>query len=40
MKASAVDIPAISAEIVTPMQDESYEAIVDVGGEILLELGH
>ena len=33
VKASAVDIPAISAEIVTPMQDESYEAVIDVGGD-------
>lgn len=33
IKASAIDIPAISAEIVTPMQDKSYEAIIDVGGD-------
>lgn len=33
VKASAVDLPAISAAIVTPMQDESYEAIMDVGGD-------
>ena len=33
IKASAVDIPAISAEIVAPMQDESYEAVIDVGGD-------
>lgn len=31
--ASAVDIPAISAEIVVPMQDTSYEGIIDVGGD-------
>lgn len=31
--ASAVDIPAISAEIVTPMQDTSYEGVIDVGGD-------
>lgn len=30
--ASAVDIPSISPAIVTPMQDTSYEAIMDVGG--------
>ncbi len=36
--ASAVDIPAISAEIVVPMQDTSYEGIIDVGGETLLVL--
>ena len=33
IKASAVDIPAISAEIVAPMQDTSYEAVIDVGGD-------
>ena len=33
VKASAVDIPAISAEIVTPMQDKTYEAVIDVGGD-------
>lgn len=33
VKASAVDLPAVSAAIVTPMQDESYEAIIDVGGD-------
>ncbi len=33
INASAVDIPAISAEIVVPMQDASYEGIIDVGGD-------
>jgi len=33
IKGSAVDIPAISAEILTPMQDSSYEAVIDVGGD-------
>lgn len=33
IKGAAVDIPAISAEIETPMQDASYEAIIDVGGD-------
>ena len=33
IKASAVDIPAISAQIVIPMQDKSYEAVIDVGGD-------
>jgi hypothetical protein len=33
INASAVDIPAISAEIVTPMQDTSYEGVIDVGGD-------
>ena len=31
--ASAVDIPAISAEVVVPMQDASYEGVIDVGGD-------
>ena len=31
--ASAVDIPAISAEVVVPMQDVSYEGVIDVGGD-------
>lgn len=30
--ASAVDIPAVSAELYTPFQDESYQYVVDVGG--------
>ena len=33
LKASAVDIPAVSAEVVTPMQDSSYDAVIDVGGD-------
>lgn len=33
IKGAAVDIPAISAEVQTPMQDTSYEAIIDVGGD-------
>jgi Mrp family chromosome partitioning ATPase len=33
IRATAVDIPAISAEIVVPMQDNSYEAVIDVGGD-------
>ena len=33
VKGSAVDVPSISAEVVTPLQDESYEAILDVGGD-------
>ncbi|QQY79342.1 ATP-binding protein [Keratinibaculum paraultunense] len=33
VNASAVDIPAISAEVFTPMQDTSYEAVIDVGGD-------
>lgn len=30
--APTLDIPSISAEALTPMQDQSYAAIVDVGG--------
>lgn len=33
IKASAVDIPAVSPEIAAPLQDKSYEAIIDVGGD-------
>lgn len=33
INASAVDIPAISAEVYTPIQDTSYEAVIDVGGD-------
>ncbi len=33
VNASAVDIPAISAEVYTPIQDTSYEAVIDVGGD-------
>jgi cellulose biosynthesis protein BcsQ len=32
IEASAVDIPAVSAELYTPFQDESYQYVVDVGG--------
>ncbi|MGF7060528.1 ATP-binding protein [Brassicibacter mesophilus] len=33
IKGSAVDVPSVSAEVFTPLQDESYEAILDVGGD-------
>lgn len=33
IEASAVDIPAISPEVYGPFQDESYDYIVDVGGD-------
>ncbi|MBC8591517.1 ATP-binding protein [Wansuia hejianensis] len=33
IKASALDIPAISADVLTPLQDKSYEAIMDIGGD-------
>lgn len=33
IKTDAVDIPAISAEVVAPLVDESYDAVLDVGGD-------
>ncbi len=33
IEASAVDIPAVSPEVYGPFQDESYDYIVDVGGD-------
>jgi len=33
VEAPTLDIPSISAEILTPMQDRSYEAVIDVGGD-------
>src|SRR5699024_8257102 len=33
VEAPAVDIPSISPDVVTPMQDTSYETIIDVGGD-------
>ncbi len=32
IKGSGVDLPAITGEVLTPLQDKSYEAILDVGG--------
>lgn len=32
IKANAVDIPSISAEVLTPLDDKSYDAVFDVGG--------
>lgn len=32
VNAPAIDIPAISAEVYTPLEDKSYEAVLDVGG--------
>ena len=29
----AIEVPSISAEVYTPLQDESYDAILDVGGD-------
>lgn len=33
LKASALDVPSIPGEVLTPLQDDSYEAILDVGGD-------
>ena len=33
IKATAIDIPSISGEVLTPLQDNSFEAILDVGGD-------
>lgn len=33
IKASAVDIPAISAEAYAPLQDRSYDTVLDIGGD-------
>lgn len=33
IKGSGVDIPAISAEVYSPIQDKSYDTVLDVGGD-------
>ena len=33
IKGSALDLPAISGEVLTPIQDTSYDTILDVGGD-------
>lgn len=33
INASAADVPAVSAEIYAPLQDESYDVVLDVGGD-------
>lgn len=33
IKATAIDIPSISGEVLSPLQDESFTAILDVGGD-------
>ncbi|MBS4538278.1 ATP-binding protein [Clostridium sp. D2Q-11] len=33
IKGSGSDLPAISGEVLTPLQDESFEAVLDVGGD-------
>ncbi|SHK26297.1 ATP-binding protein [Tepidibacter formicigenes] len=35
VKASAVDVPAVSAEVMAPIQDESYNYVMDVGGDFI-----
>lgn len=30
---NGIDIPAVSAEVLTPLQNKSYEAVLDVGGD-------
>lgn len=31
----AVEVPSVSAEVYTPLQDESYDLILDVGGDVV-----
>lgn len=33
IKGSAGDLPALSPEIYTPLQDKTYEAVIDMGGD-------
>ncbi len=33
LKGTAVDIPAISGEVLTPLQDKTYDAVLDIGGD-------
>lgn len=33
IKGNALDLPAISGEVLTPLQDTTYETILDVGGD-------
>jgi MinD-like ATPase involved in chromosome partitioning or flagellar assembly len=33
IKGNALDLPAISGEVLTPIQDKSYDTILDVGGD-------
>lgn len=35
IKSPAVEVPSISAEIYAPLQDESYDLILDVGGDVV-----
>lgn len=33
IKGSALDLPAISAEVLAPLHDDTYECIMDIGGD-------
>ncbi len=33
IEGSALDLPAVSADIITPLEDSSYDYVVDVGGD-------
>ncbi len=33
IKGKGADLPAVSAEVAAPLQDDSYHAILDVGGD-------
>ncbi|MBS4534125.1 ATP-binding protein [Clostridium sp. D2Q-14] len=33
IKGASSDLPAISGEVLTPLQDETFEAVLDVGGD-------
>lgn len=33
IEGSALDLPAVSAQVMTPMEDKSYQYIIDVGGD-------
>jgi hypothetical protein len=35
LKGRAVDLPAISAEAVSPLQDTSWQVVLDVGGDLM-----
>ncbi len=35
VRAAAVDVPSVSAEVMSPIQDESYNYIMDVGGDYI-----
>ncbi|SHH19201.1 ATP-binding protein [Tepidibacter thalassicus] len=35
VQAAAVDVPAVSAEVIAPIQDKSYNYVMDVGGDFI-----